>query len=69
MEVWDIVSSNATLKQYSGQISLELGNEPVSVKNKSGQDDSSALHDFFQPIVNKIRQNGFNGILWIPGTG
>ena len=69
MEVWDIVSSNATLKQYSGQISLELGNEPVSVKNKYGQDDSSALHDFFQPIVTKIRQNGFNGILWIPGTG
>ena len=69
MEVWDIVSSNATLKQYSGQISLELGNEPVSVKNRYGRDDSNALHDFFQPIVNKIRQNGFNGILWIPGTG
>lgn len=69
MTVWDIVSSNATLKQYSGQISLELGNEPVSVKNRYGQDDSNALHDFFQPIVNKIRQNGFDGILWIPGTG
>ncbi len=69
MTVWDIVSSNSTLKQYSGQISLELGNEPVSVKNSSGQDDAAALHDFFQPIVNKIRQNGYNGILWIPGTG
>ena len=69
MTVWDIVSQNETLKQYSGQISLELGNEPVSVKNRWGQDDSNALHDFFQPIVNKIRQNGFNGILWIPGTG
>ncbi len=69
MTVWDIVSNNSTLKQYSGQISLELGNEPVNVKNRYGQDDSAALHDFFQPIVNKIRQNGFNGILWIPGTG
>ena len=69
MTVWDIVSSNATLKQYSGQISLELGNEPVKVLSSSGQTSSSALHDFFQPIVNKIRSNGFNGILWIPGTG
>ena len=69
MTVWDIVSQNETLKQYSGQISLELGNEPVRVKNQWGQDDSNALHDFFQPIVEKIRQNGFNGILWIPGTG
>ena len=69
MTVWDIVSQNETLKQYSGQISLELGNEPVRVKNRWGQDDSNALHDFFQPIVEKIRQNGFNGILWIPGTG
>ena len=69
MTVWNIVSSNETLKQYSGQISLELGNEPVTVLNAYGQSDSNALHDFFQPIVNKIRQNGFKGILWIPGTG
>ena len=69
MTVWNIVSSNETLKQYSGQISLELGNEPVTVLNAYGQSDSKALHDFFQPIVSKIRQNGFNGILWIPGTG
>ena len=69
MTVWDIVSSNSTIQQYSGQISLELGNEPVTVLNSSGNTDAAALHDFFQPIVNKIRSNGFNGILWIPGTG
>ncbi|MBR1465942.1 MAG: cellulase family glycosylhydrolase [Bacteroidaceae bacterium] len=68
MTVWDIVSSNSTIKQYSGQISLELGNEPVNVKI-NGQDNAAALHNYFQPIVNKIRQNGFNGILWIPGSG
>ncbi|MBP5388448.1 MAG: family 43 glycosylhydrolase, partial [Prevotella sp.] len=28
-----------------------------------------ALHDFFQPIVDKIRANGFTGIIWVPGTG
>ena len=68
LTVWDIVSSNSTIKQYSGQISLELGNEPVNVKI-NGQDNAAALHDYFQPIVNKIRNNGFNGILWIPGSG
>src|SRR5574344_1975898 len=27
------------------------------------------MRDFFQPIVNKIRANGFTGIIWVPGTG
>lgn len=69
MEVWDIVSQNDTVKKYSGQISLELGNEPVNLKNANGQSDPKALHDFFQPIVDKIRANGFTGIIWVPGTG
>ena len=69
MTVWDIVSQNDTIKKYSGQISLELGNEPVNLKDANGQNNVTALHDFFQPIVNKIRENGFTGIIWIPGTG
>ena len=69
MEVWDIFSSNDSVKKYAGQISIELANEPVSLKNKEGQDDPHALHDFFQPIVDKIRANGFTGIVWAPGTG
>ena len=69
LEVWDIVSKNESIKQFPGQISLELANEPVSVKNASGNDDKKALHDFFQPIVEKIRENGFTGIIWIPGSG
>ena len=27
------------------------------------------MYDYFQPIVNIIRANGFKGIIWIPGTG
>ena len=27
------------------------------------------MHDFFQPIVDKIRGNGFTGVIWVPGTG
>ncbi len=69
MEVWDIVTKNDSILRYAGQISLELANEPVNVKNAQGQDDPRALHDFFQPIVDKIRANGFTGIIWIPGAG
>ena len=69
MTVWDIFSSNDSVKKYAGQISIELANEPVSLKNAQGQDDPQALHDYFQPIVDKIRANGFTGIIWAPGTG
>lgn len=69
LDVWGIVSSNALVKQYSGQISLELANEPITCLDAEGNETPEALHDFFQPIVDKIRANGFNGILWIPGSG
>ena len=69
LTVWDIVSKNANIKKYAGQISLELANEPVNLRNANNQDDAKALHDYFQPIVDKIRANGFTGIIWIPGTG
>ena len=69
MTVWDIFSKNDSIRKYAGQISIELANEPVSLKNRNGQEDPAALHDFFQPIVDKIRANGFTGIIWVPGTG
>ena len=69
LEVWDIVSKMEEIQQYAGQISLELANEPVNLKDKNGNDNAKALHDYFQPIVDKIRSNGFTGIIWIPGTG
>ena len=69
MLIWDIFSQQDFVKQHAGQISIELANEPVSIKNAQNQDDLKALHDFFQPIVDKIRENGFTGIIWVPGTG
>ena len=69
MTVWDIVSSNANIKKYAGQISIELANEPVNLKNANNEDDPRAMYDYFQPIVDKIRANGFTGIIWAPGTG
>jgi len=69
LEVWDIVSKNDSVQKYAGQISLELANEPINIRNANNQDASNAMRDYFQPIVNKIRENGFTGIIWIPGTG
>lgn len=69
MLIWNIFSQNEYVKQHAGQISIELANEPINVKNAQNLDDLKALHDFFQPIVNKIRENGFTGIVWVPGAG
>ena len=68
MTVWDIFSQQDFVKAHAGQISIELANEPVALRNAKNQDDPKALHDFFQPIVDKIRSNGFTGVIWAPGT-
>lgn len=68
--VWATVSAANYLKDNAGKVSIELANEPVDVYDSNGQKNSSvALRDFFQPIVDAIRANGFNGILWVPGSG
>ena len=69
LNVWSIVASNDSVQRYCGQISLELANEPIVCLDSTGETSSSALHDFFQPIVDTIRACGFSGIIWIPGTG
>ena len=69
MKVWDIVTQDETVKKYAGQIMIELGNEPVSLVGADGNDSENALHDFFQPVVDKMRANGYNGVIWVPGTG
>lgn len=69
LDVWDRVSKNKTVLEYYGHIGLELANEPVSIRNAAGsENDDKRFHDFFQPIVDKIRANGFKGIIWIPGS-
>ncbi len=60
LSIWDVVSSDPYIKAHAGQISFELGNEPVAV--------NGSLADFFQPIINKIRSNGFTGVIWAPGS-
>lgn len=69
LTVWDIVSKDERIKKYAGQVSLELANEPITVLDANGQNSNNALHDFFQPIVDKIRSNGYKGIIWSSGSG
>lgn len=69
IDVWDIVSKNTYVKNNSGWLSIELANEPIAILDKNGQNQNSGttMRDFFQPIVDKIRANGFKGIIWVPG--
>ena len=69
MTVWNEFTLNDSIRKYAGQISIELANEPVVLNGADGQASGSALHDFFQPIVDQCRKNGFTGIIWAPGTG
>ena len=64
-----MVSKNPIVKANAGAISIELANEPVKLYDAQGRETAEAMHDFFQPIVDKIRANGFTGIIWVPGTG
>ena len=66
--VWREFASRDFIRQHAGQVSIELANEPVNVY-PSGGSLTSALHDFFQPMVDTIRQAGFTGIIWVPGSG
>ena len=69
MEVWDIVSKSDFVRSNQGVVSIELANEPINIKNANNEDDAKAMHDYFQPIFDMIRANGFKGIIWVPGTG
>lgn len=67
LTVWDIVSKNQDVLDNSAWLSIELANEPINIRDKNGNQSNLAKRDFFQPIVDKIRENGFKGIIWIPG--
>ena len=66
--IWKAFAVDEYIKQNSGIISIELANEPVRVHLKDGSNSDKALHDFFQPVVDVIREQSFKGIIWVPGT-
>lgn len=68
VNVWKTFAAIDFVKQNAGRISIELANEPVSVRMSDGSASGKALHDFFQPVVDAIRAQGFTGVVWVPGS-
>lgn len=67
IDVWDAVTKNEDVLKNSDWLSIELANEPINITEQNGQKLTTTKRDFFQPIVDRIRANGFKGIIWIPG--
>lgn len=71
--VWSYVSLQSELTD-NPHIMFELANEPVRIKGTDGQYGSGtdpcnkALTQFFQEIVDIMRENGCRNILWVPGS-
>lgn len=72
--VWGYISTQEKLTG-NPHIMFELANEPVRIKDTDGQYRANTdgcnknLTRFFQEIVDLMRNNGCQNILWIPGTG
>lgn len=72
--VWGYVSTQPKLAN-NPYIMFELANEPVHIKGTDGQFGANTdgcnknLTTYFQEIVDLMRGNGCENILWIPGTG
>lgn len=67
--VWGQITKAKVLQENAGHVSIELANEPIEVRLANGSESNTAMRDFFQPIVDVIRDNGFTGIIWVPGSG
>nr|WP_321408607.1 family 43 glycosylhydrolase [uncultured Carboxylicivirga sp.] len=74
IQIWDYISQHSYFKN-ADHVMFELANEPIKIIDTNGQVGSNsqsyfdALKIFFQEIVNLVRSNGSDNILWIPGTG
>ena len=73
INVWTIVAQHPKLKN-NPMIMFELANEPVKFRASDGREGASGgkideeLSQYFQGIVDAIRAEGCNNILWVPGT-
>lgn len=72
LDVWRVVVNHPDLKS-NPYVMFELANEPINIKTPSGEYNSWSdgafqnCTEFFQQIVDMIRQQGANNILWVPG--
>lgn len=74
IQVWNIVSQHPKLRNHPN-IMFELANEPINILGPNGDYGSGSqghfdnLKIYFQSIVDVIRANGSDNILWVPGLG
>ena len=68
-KVWSIVTRNSNVLNNQHVVMIELANEPIHIYNKYGQTSATAMRDYFQPVIDVIRSNGYKGIILVPGTG
>jgi hypothetical protein len=69
MKYWDYVSSHPRIKNNPG-VMFELANEPGHFQGSDGSlNDFRTLKAYYQPMVDIIRNNGCQQIIWIPGSG
>lgn len=71
--VWGYIATQKRLTD-NPHIMFELANEPVHIKGTDGQYGAGSdacnrtLTQFFQEIVDLMREKGCGNILWVPGT-
>ena len=72
--VWKTVAAHPKLKNHPN-IMFELANEPIQILGSDGTYGASSqahfdkLKEYFQKVVDGIRGQGCDNILWIPGLG
>ena len=69
IEEWSVVAANKRIQAMSGQVLLELQNEPVNILTKDGQKSSAALPEYCQKMMDMVRRKGFKGVVLVPGSG
>jgi beta-xylosidase len=74
LKVWGYVTRHSKLKNNPA-VMFELANEPINILGPDGtygagtQGHFDNLKTFFQSVVDTIRANGCQNILWVPGLG
>ena len=69
LEFWDYISSHPKIRNNPG-VMMELYNEPVfMVGNDGHHEDFRDVKNYFQPMIDVIRKNDCNCVVWVPGLG
>lgn len=67
LRYWDYVSSHPRIKNNPG-VMFELQNEPGNFISSDGKlNDFRTLRAYYQSMVDLIRRNGCQQVIWVPG--